>query len=172
MSRCLGEKTLVLLHAGESMPAAREHLETCARCAARYQKLVHDLELIDRALRGIPPTVSIERAAAPRWQWMPAAATAAVLIVAIAGGSVWLRRSPVDVQPLIVVRSADTKAFLDEVSAVLFSTADANVTVPPADSPLLQTVLNEASCSWWDAPCDDLALIDALLGPAWLEAET
>jgi len=162
MSRCLRENTLVLLRTGEGPQAAREHLRVCGPCAARYQKLVQDLEVIDRTLRDSPPTGLRAHAAIPRWQWRPLAAAAAILVVVIAGANVWLRRTPVAVHPLTSMQSTDTGVFLDEVSGVLFS-ADASLG--------LQTVLNDALCPWWET-CDDTALVDDLLGSAWMDAET
>jgi hypothetical protein len=46
MNRCLSDKILLMLHEGEELGREREHLERCADCDRRYQRLVNDLEEI------------------------------------------------------------------------------------------------------------------------------
>ncbi|HTW87503.1 MAG TPA: hypothetical protein VMD75_05815 [Candidatus Binataceae bacterium] len=43
MNRCLSDKVLLMLHEGEELAREREHLERCADCDRRYQRLVSEL---------------------------------------------------------------------------------------------------------------------------------
>lgn len=51
MKRCLNEKELVTIHAGDGSNPARTHLESCLTCARRYRDLQGDMETLIAALR-------------------------------------------------------------------------------------------------------------------------
>src|SRR2546430_2508657 len=65
MNRCLTERTLMLLQAGEGGAEERAHLRACPRCTARHRALEDDLGVIADALRAGPPP----GAAHPRLSW-------------------------------------------------------------------------------------------------------
>ena len=65
MSRCLTDRTLMLLQAGEGGAGARAHLRACPPCATRYRALEDDLGVVAGALRAGPPPAA-ER---PRLRW-------------------------------------------------------------------------------------------------------
>ncbi len=54
MTRCLTERTLMLLQAGEGSAEEGAHLRACPRCAARHRALEDDLGVIADALRAGP----------------------------------------------------------------------------------------------------------------------
>src|SRR5207245_11779906 len=83
MSRCLTERTLMLLQAGEGRAEERAHLRACPRCAARDRALEDELGVIADALRAGPAP----GAARPRLRWRSVGALAAS--VALAVGAAW-----------------------------------------------------------------------------------
>jgi hypothetical protein len=120
MTRCLTERTLVLLEAGEGAAEERAHLRACPRCAARYRALGDDLELIADALHAGPPPAA---AAPPRLRWRAVGALAAT--VALAVGATWLwRAAPVPAPG----GGGDVGALVEELSGTLFATPEAAAT--------------------------------------------
>ncbi len=82
MRRCLRERALVLLQAGDGTPADRRHLEECAACAARYHRVLDDVQVIHRILEEEPPRIAVARSR--RWPgpvWMPVATAALALLL-------------------------------------------------------------------------------------------
>jgi hypothetical protein len=51
MKRCLNEKELVAVHAGDGSGEARTHLESCLSCARKYRELHSDMEMLIAVLR-------------------------------------------------------------------------------------------------------------------------
>ncbi len=134
MMRCLRDRTLLLVHYGEGHATQRAHLAACGRCAARYRRVVEDLELISSALERMPATVRVRRPT--RAPWGSRVAVAAVLagVVVLAGVEVRLRR---DTQVLVrgqrTADDADTLRFLAEVSTDLSASSDGEASLlPPA----------------------------------------
>ena len=123
MSRCLGDRGLLLAYYGEGPAAARAHLGTCLRCAADYRRLVRDLEVIGQTLRDGPAVARVRlRRGVGRRRWiMVAAALAAVVVLGGLEVRIW-RESASWVRPEPV--AADAETFLQEVSAILSSTGD------------------------------------------------
>ena len=159
MSGCLREQTLLLLYEGEGTSAHRAHLEACTACATRYQRLVHDLEVIGQVLREAPPLRQAQdrppkpiphRSHPLRIRWMPMAATLAVTLALVWGG-IWVW-SPAPPGLPEEARNEDVVLFLEEVSTALFSTVDAEaaeIPAPVSNSDYLQTALEgEGSCEW------------------------
>ena len=116
MSRCLTERTLTLLQAGEDGAEERVHLRACPRCAARYRALRDDLGVIAKALRAGPPP----RAAHPaRLRWRAVGALAAT--VALAVGAAWLwRGAPVAPRG----GGGDVSALVEDLAGTLFATSE------------------------------------------------
>ena len=136
MNRCLRDRTLWLIHQGESEESRRAHLRRCPRCETRYQRLVQDLRVIDQTLRQTPPSLWVVRPA--RALRSRAFAVAAVLaaIVTLGGLEMWMwYQSLAWVQPRPDTNNVD--AFLEEVSAVLSSPDNASgsavAMLPPLD---------------------------------------
>lgn len=101
MSRCLPEKKLVWLQAGEGGPDQERHLAGCPRCAARFGQLRDDLALIGRVLAGGRPATRGRHHASPRRAWRPAAVVALVLVTAVNGLFAWyVSRAPVVPEPV------------------------------------------------------------------------
>src|ERR1043166_2255873 len=92
MKRCLKDKTLLLLHAGEGTGAQRTHLAECESCAGRYRDLGVELDVISQVLREEPPHQIVNRRSHLRAvRWMPAALAAAVLVLIVVwqGARMW-----------------------------------------------------------------------------------
>lgn len=122
MTRCLRDRTLWLMSEGEGRQAQWAHLQDCLPCAARYQRLKHDLAVLGSMLNDRPP---LQRKVRPphalRAPWMAAAALAATL--AIVWGTLWLQRP----MPLVIPPETHYEAiwpFLGEISDALFSMLD------------------------------------------------
>jgi len=100
MSRCLPEKKLVWLQAGEGGPDQERHLAGCPRCAARFGQLRDDLALIGRVLEGRRPATRGRHHASPRRAWLPAV-VAFVLVTVVNGLFAWYgSREPVVPEPV------------------------------------------------------------------------
>lgn len=55
MKRCLNDKELVIVHAGDGSNEARTHLESCLNCARKYRDLQSDMETLVAKLRQTRP---------------------------------------------------------------------------------------------------------------------
>lgn len=144
MSRCLADRTLLLICDGESTEAYQAHLQTCTACATRYQQLIHDLKVIGQVLQEAPPSqASRSRSHVLRLRWMPMAAAVAVVLALVWGGMrVWWLSPP----PFSLTAShEDVLQFMEEeVASALFSTTEARVAAMPApvsDMTYLQAAL-------------------------------
>lgn len=163
MKRCVSDRTLWLVAEGEATAADRDHVQSCVACTARYQRLDHDLATLRVALSGAPPRRMVRQSAVPvRWHWPTA--TAAVVLIALAWGSLWFQGpswpnlAPVDGQEAVA-------SFLAEVSLALFASADAELfgeVAWPAfalDSPVPSVAVDdEWGCDseplWFDVQCE------------------
>jgi len=143
-SHCLDEDNLLSLSLGEGEAAERAHLEACRACTARYRHLVHDLDLIGRALRQAPPAEPARRTIElrPVLRWAPLA-IAAMLVLAV--GVQALR--PVNERlaaDRAEVQTDSVLAGLDSMSAALFAEGDpasAAVTATTEDSDYAEAAL-------------------------------
>lgn len=89
MTRCLRDRELFSLCEGEGTDQQRAHLQTCAACADRHQRLLDDLAVIRRVVREEAPPQVLDPEPRVTWlRWVPAVTvlTAAVLFV---WGSMW-----------------------------------------------------------------------------------
>ena len=119
MSRCLTERTLMLLQAGEGRAEERAHLRACPRCAARDRALEDELGVIADALRAGPAP----GAARPRLRWRAVGALAAS--VALAVGAAWLWRAPPGTP---AGGGGDVSALVEDLAGTLFATPEATAT--------------------------------------------
>ena len=161
MNQCLGDGTLLMIHYREGSAPERTHLGSCLGCAARYQRLVRDLQVIAGALRGAPPAMALSRPSTLWWRSFAAAAALAALALFV-GVEAWMwRESVLWVSPKPSGEDTETLAFLEEVSRTLSSTGDASgvatVMVFPAPDVTDATAAPEVD---WSGEGDE----DALLG--------
>lgn len=154
MNRCLGDRTLLLIHYGEGGARERTHLGSCLGCAARYQRLVRDLQVIAGALRGAPPAAALSRPRTLSWRSSAAAALAALAL--FVGVEAWMwRESVLWVSPKPSGDDTETLAFLEEVSRTLSSAGDASgvATVMLSPAPDVTDVAAAPAVDWsgeWD----------------------
>jgi hypothetical protein len=152
MNTCLRNRALVLLSVGEGTREQQAHLATCASCATRYRRFVHDLEAIEHLLRVTsPPPAVFRRFLLRRLPWRPMVAAFAAAFVLIGGGW-WLRQS---FQPPVSgeAYTEDVSHFLEsELSPALFATVDVHTTSIPSavsNSVYLQAALDGGwPCEW------------------------
>ena len=85
MSPCLRDQTLLWLSEGEGTRAQRLHLETCAACTTRYQRLVDDLKVLRHVLREAPPQAMRRRPQTFRARWLPVAAALTLVLAGLMG---------------------------------------------------------------------------------------
>lgn len=159
MNRCLGDRTLLLIHYGEGGARERTHLGSCLGCAARYQRLVRDLQVIAGALRGAPPAAALSRPRTLPWRSSAAAALAALAL--FVGVEAWMwRESVLWVSPKPSGDDTETLAFLEEVSRTLSSAGDASgvatVMLSPAPDVTDATAAPEVD---WSGEWDEGALL-------------
>jgi hypothetical protein len=152
MSQCLSERALLLVHQGDGSALDRTHLRACLGCAARYQRLIQDLQVIDDALRGAPPAAALSRPRMIPWRSFAAAAALAALALFV-GVEAWMwRESVLWVSPKPSGDDTESLAFLEEVSRALSSTADASgvATVMLSPAPDMADVAGVSEVEWSD----------------------
>lgn len=149
MTRCLRDKTLLMLLEGDGTDKQRSHLESCEACGERYKQMRRDLDLIRHALvqdpspsRVLPPPIPLF------YRWIPAAAALAVGI-ALGWGQSWVWRAD---SLALSPRASDIELsqFLDDVSEAIFAGTNVRTTSAASsdsDFALLQVALGE-SCSY------------------------
>ena len=115
MTRCLTERTLMLLQAGEGSAEERAHLRACPRCAARHRALADDLSVIADALRAGPPPGR----AHPRLRWRAVGALAASLALVV--GAAWMWRAARVAPP----GGVDVTAQVEDLAGTLFAAPEA-----------------------------------------------
>ena len=119
MSRCLTERTLMLLQAGEGRAEERAHLRACPRCAARDRALEDELGVIADALRAGPAP----GAARPRLRWRAVGALAATVVLAVGGA--WMWRAARVAPP---AGGRDVGVLVEDLAGTLFPTPEAAAT--------------------------------------------
>jgi len=124
MSRCLTERTLMLLQAGEGSPEERAHLRACPRCAARHRALEDDLGVIADALRAGPPPGR----AHPPLRWRAVGALAATVVLAL--GAAWLWHGAPVAPP---AGGGDLGVAVEDLAGTLFATSEVTAAGEPLD---------------------------------------
>lgn len=154
MSKCLNERTLLLLVEGEGTDSQKNHLSACDTCTSRSNALVRDLETLRQTLRQGPPAEAISNPL-PRFRsrWLPAGvALAMTLALAWPGVRTWTRPgSPTQEGN----RSGDARGILDDLPANLLLATEALAlelaTEGHGSFDLAATVLDaERPCEWYD----------------------
>jgi hypothetical protein len=153
MIRHLGDRTLLETLVGRGSPREREHLGSCAACAARRASLARDLDVLSNVLRDGPLPRPVARPAVVR-RWIPLAAAALATAALVWGLAT---RTPAPEQ----VASAEPLS-LDQISAAVFATDDVEQLAKPVraiDVASVQAALRgEWPCArddpWLDQDCD------------------
>jgi hypothetical protein len=148
MTRCLGEKTLLLLSEGQASSAQRSHLRTCQKCAGHYDRITSDVKIISHTLQQEPPRVELALLRMPFAYRTVPIATALLLAVGLLWGEsrLWKLYSPSSSEQAV---SADVSQFLEQVSDALFdggNIRDVEANSPESDFASLQVALGE-NCS-------------------------
>ena len=151
MSRCLRDRTLWLLSEGESSRDDRDHVASCAVCAARLRRLEQDLRRLKSVLTGPPPPqVAPTRLPPVRVRWLTAASTLAAMLMAVWVGLWW--QQPSSPTSPTEARAESVWPFIEGISAALYSTADVSGIGTPdqlSDLDDLQAALAG------DSPCEE-----------------
>lgn len=135
MTGCLDDRSLVMVRYAEASPAEQEHVRTCLRCAARYQRLSHDLERIGEVLGGRPPAIGyVPAAAAASWRRVLAAGLIAVVVL-LGGVEMWMWKASTSMTG--GQGDTDMRTLLGEVAAVLGPSDDADA--PSGFGPAVST---------------------------------
>lgn len=157
MSRCLRDRTLLLLYEGERTAVQRGHLSKCESCGARYQRLTRDLERIGQVLREEPPRGEVVRGSyRPVVPWL--SVTAGLMVaLALAWGGLWTwnRTPPV---PTDGADNEEVWRFLEEASTALLmpdTASGAEDASQASDFPYVPATLGE------ELPCEG---VDLFLG--------
>jgi len=168
MKRCLSDKALMRLQAGDGSAEQRAHLSVCGACGDRDRSLDRELETVRHVLLYTDePRASVAR----RPSWVSAVAIAASLVVTVAVlGHLAVRRPDAPSSAALRLQDEEASVFLREVSLTIFtidghlatSVPDVQVASLPADTPD-----RGADCEWPDGPatggCDETANVDRLL---------
>lgn len=156
MNRCLKERALLNISAGEGTAAQHAHLRVCADCAERYEAFTDDLKIIGDVLVQTPPTgIAVSRVPAALVRWVPLAAAAAVLLAV--GLTVTRLYAPTLVQ--VAARSGNVPAFAADVSAAVFASDDDATMQMASDAPYLRAALEAGlpcpQVGVFEGECDD-----------------
>ena len=137
MTRCLREKTLLLLSAGGGDSAQRLHLKTCELCAERYRRMAQELELITSTLRQDPPVgAQIGRPIPVLYRAAPVIAAVLFAVALIWGEDRFLHSNLPESSAQLA--SSDWSQLLEQVSEALFpGEALSQTEVTPAGSDLV-----------------------------------
>ena len=154
MTRCLREKTLLLLSAEGGDSAQRLHLETCESCGERYRRMAEELELITSTLRQeVPVDAQSGRPIPILYRAAPVIAAVLFAVALIWGESRFVHTNfPKSSEQLA---SSDWSQLLEQVSEALFpveALGQTDVTPSGSDWVSFQNALGE-SCS---AECQEL----------------
>lgn len=148
MSRCLEEKTLVLLREDDGRAEEWSHLQNCASCMRRYDELTRDLRSITRALQEEPPPLRVGN---PRGAILyRSVAMAAGLLLAIA--LVWGEKGTGRASRSLVseqVLNTEISQFLEQVSEAIFDSSkirEAETALSESNLASIQIALGE-NCS-------------------------
>ena len=117
MSRCLSERAMMHLIAGEGRDAQRAHLAVCPQCDVRYRAIGRDLDRVTQVLLHTEPQHRPPSLLARYWMPATAAAVAALALLVWVEITVWRAVTPT--QP------EEVTAFLSDLSATMFSARDA-----------------------------------------------
>ena len=157
MSRCLSDRTLLLIDDGEGSSVQRSHVQECVACAARYRQLGRDLEAISRVLREEPPPqTASHRSRRFAVRWLPRAVALAMILVLVWAGE-WLWRIPAAPPSIKGTNNGATWSILDELPANPFLLNDALAmelaTEGSGSFDLAGAALEaERPCEWYDLP--------------------
>jgi len=117
MTRCLSERALLRLVAGDGRAAQHAHRAACARCEAHYRAIMSDLDRVSDVLLHTEPIPSTRSLLARYWMPLTASAVAALALLVWVEIAVWRAVTP--------AQQEEVAAFLSDVSATMFSTRDA-----------------------------------------------
>ena len=167
MSRCLRDRTLLLLYEGEGTGSQRSHLAECEACTTRYRRLESDLEAIGQVLREEPPPEAVRYRPQPfTLRWLPTAAAVA-MVLALVWGSVqmWSPSPP----PIKEASNEEIWYILEELSADLFLLDEAiaeELWTEVADFYEFSRPLEEEWPCEWDDPSamSELGFFDEAVG--------
>jgi hypothetical protein len=168
MKRCLSDKALMRLQAGDGSAEQRAHLSVCGACGDRDRSLDRELETVRHVLLYTDePGASVAR----RPSWVSAVAIAASLVVTVAvWGHLAVRRPDAPGSAALQLQDEEASMFLREVSLTIFtidghlatSVPDVQVASLPSDTPD-----RGVDCEWPDGPatggCDETSNVDRLL---------
>ena len=155
MSRCLRERALWRLSAGEGSREARAHVASCVACTARLRRLERDLIQLRSVLSGPPPPAALARPRPPRGRWMASAATLAAMVVLAWFGVWWQQPSPpLQMETHLETRQESIWPFIEGVSAALFPTVEIGFTATPNRLSELDDLQAALAGEW---PCEEPA---------------
>src|SRR5215475_9191076 len=155
MSRCLRDRTLLLLYYGGGTKAKRTHLTECETCATRYRHLGQDLESISQVLREKSAQTVSHRSRPAFARWLPATATLALALLLVwVGVRVW---NPSTRPPLRGTNNGEAWSLMDEFPSNVFLLNEAIIgelgTGNPRSYNLAAAVLEaDRPCEWYDLP--------------------
>jgi hypothetical protein len=158
MSKCLRERTLLLLTESEGTSAARMHLSECSVCASRYSALIRDLNNIRQTLRQEPLRHAVKfppHRSSTRWLRTGVALTM-VLAIAWCALRLWIG-SGLSPQGN---HNREARGLFDDLPANLLLATEALAlelaTEGGGSSDLAGRVLDaERPCEWYDLPLLD-----------------
>ncbi|MBI3249303.1 MAG: hypothetical protein HYZ50_22610 [Deltaproteobacteria bacterium] len=151
MNVCLRDRTLFLLAAGDGTAQARAHLQSCLRCARRYQQLTRQLASIERTLRETDPSAVTAPPVTSRRYWVPLTAALATALLLVWGG-LW---APSPERQPAKTTSAHTgfeRRWEKDWTSVFFAAEDRLTIAPPA--PVSSEVYLQAAFAEGGWPCE------------------
>ena len=135
MKRCLNEKELITVHAGDGSSETRTHLESCLTCARKYRDLQGDMETLIAVLRQPRPRSVQARGISLTSPWLRGlgwSLAASAMVAAFVCGRVTRVTTPgVTVLPTVATAVASVP-ISPRTSATQVAMADSNGSEAPA----------------------------------------
>ena len=154
MNRCLSNKALYYLYAGDGNTAQQLHLDTCVSCAQRYEQFSQRLTVVEQTLRQPQPRTRFylrESSTRSGYWYRPSLAVATVAVaLLLMWGNVW-QEKPIPMTTPQASNQEIARFLATEASPALFATADVTEFHPPY--PVADTAYVEAALTD-DWPCE------------------
>lgn len=148
MSRCLDEKTLVLLREGDGRAEQWSHLQNCPACMTRYDELTRDLRSIMHTLQGEPPPLRGGSARGAILYRSVSIAAGLLLAIALVWGErgTWRASRSLSSEQVL---NTEISQFLEQVSEAIFDSGkirEAETALSESNLASVQIALGE-NCS-------------------------
>jgi hypothetical protein len=126
MKRCLDDDALLWMYVGDRPLTDRQHVDSCSACARRHQRLLRDIDRIERVLRHGPPRAVLGGPPIGASNWWAPIGIAALAVLTVGVWALQPGKQPTEVatrQPH-QVRVESVSVGVGTMAAALFADGD------------------------------------------------